>query len=104
KRNFESRALAFARACGLDCSAMQFDQVFDESQAESESAVPSGARRVGLSEAVEDIGQEIGADAFARVAHGDTNIRVRALQARFDAASLRSELDGVREQVPDHLL
>src|SRR5262247_3113691 len=96
--------MAFARALGLDRSAMQLDQVFDERQSKAESAVPSGARRVGLAEAFKDIGQEIRADAFARVAHGDANVRVNALQARFDAASLRGELDGVGEQVPDHLL
>src|SRR5499426_464830 len=96
--------MAFARALGLDRSAMQLDQVFDERQSKAESAVPSGARRVGLAEAFKDIGQEIRADAFARVAHGDANVRVHALQARFDAASLRGELDRVGEQVPDHLL
>src|SRR5262245_22788581 len=96
--------MAFAPALGLDRSAMQLDQVFDESKAEAEAAVPSGARRVGLSEAVKDIRQEITADAFARVAHGDANVRVYALQERFDAASLRRELDRVGEQVPDHLL
>src|SRR6266511_3165101 len=83
---------------------MQLDQVFDERQSKAEYAVPSGARRVGLSEAVKDIGQEIRADAFARVAHGDADVRVHALQARFDSTSLRSELDRVGEQVPDHLL
>src|SRR5215510_2007735 len=96
--------MAFAPALGLDRSAMQLDQVFDESKAEAEAAVPSGARRVGLSEAVKDVRQEISADAFARVGHGDANVRIHALQARFDAASLRRELDGVGEQVPDHLL
>src|SRR5262245_66655645 len=95
--------MAFARALGLDRSAMQLDQVFDERQSKAESAVPSGARRVGLAEAFKDIGQEIRADAFARVAHGDANVRVNALQPRFDAASLRGELDGVGEQVPDYL-
>jgi hypothetical protein len=64
KRDFESRALAFARARGLDRSAMQLDQVFDKSQTEAEAAVPSGARRVGLLEAVKDVGQEISADAL----------------------------------------
>src|SRR5215470_6219078 len=83
---------------------MQLDQVFDERQSKAETAVPSGARRVGLGEAVKDIGEEIRNDAFARVAHSDANVRVHALQAHFDAASLRCELDGVGKQVPDHLL
>src|SRR5262249_12343700 len=75
-----------------------------ESQAEAEAAVPSSARRVGLAEAVKDVWQEIRADAFARVAHGDANVWVHALQLRFDATALRRELDRVGEQVPDDLL
>src|SRR4030095_2025159 len=104
KRHFESRALAFAGAQDFNRSAMQLDKVFDERQSKAETAVPSDARRVGLAEAVKDVEQEIRADAFARVAHGDANVRVNALQPRFDAASLRGELDGVGEQVPDYLL
>src|SRR5262245_46377334 len=83
---------------------MQLHQVFDKRQTEAEAAVPSGARCVGLPEAVKDKRQEIRADAFARVAHGDAYVRVYSFQARFDAAYLRGELDGVGEQVPDHLL
>src|SRR5215468_8540496 len=104
KHNFESRALAFARARSLNRSAMQLDQVFDERQAEAEAAIPFGARCVGLSEAVKDIGQEIRADAFPRVAHCNANVWVYALKAHFDATSLRGELDRVGEQVPNHLL
>src|SRR5262249_29380705 len=104
QRHIEGRALAFSRARGLDRPAMQLDQVFDESQAEAEAAVPSGARRVGLVEAFKDIGHEITADAFARVAHADANVWVHALQPHFDATSLRRELDRVGEEVPDDLL
>src|SRR5262249_26986862 len=104
QRHFEGRALAFSRASGINRPAMQLDQVFDESQAEAEAAVPSSARRVGLAEAVKDVWQEIRADAFARVAHGDANVWVHALQLRFDATALRRELDRVGEQVPDDLL
>ena len=60
---------------------------------------------VGLAEPVEDVGQEIRADAHAVVAHPDLGVAVAgALQADLDAAAGRGELDGVREQVPDHLL
>src|SRR5215510_15856340 len=89
QRHIEGRALAFSRARGINRPAMQLDQVFDESQAEAEAAVPSSARRVGLAEAVKDVWQEIRADAFARVAHGDANVWVHALQLRFDATALR---------------
>src|SRR5262249_33958244 len=104
KRDYKSRALAFARAHCLNRSAMQLDQVFNERQSETKPAVPPGARCVSLSEAVKDIWQEIRANAFARVAHGDANVWVHAFQARFDAASLRCELYRVGKQVPDYLL
>ena len=83
---------------------MQLDQVFDERQTKAEATVPSGARCVGLSEAVKDIGQEIRADSFACIAYSDANVWIHTLQARFDLASLRRELDRVGKQVPDHLL
>ena len=104
KHNFETSSLTFARARDLDRSAMQLDQVLDERQTKAEAALPFSARRVGLSEAFKDIGQEIGADTFACITHGDANVRGYALKAHFDAASLRGELDRVGEQVPDHLL
>src|SRR5262245_26706477 len=83
---------------------MQFDQIFDERQTKSESAVPFGARCIGLTEAVKDIWQEIRTDALPRVVHGDANVWVDALKAHLDTASWRGELDGVGEEVPDHLL
>src|SRR5262249_26718344 len=104
QHHFESRALVFASAYDLDRSAMQFDHVLDKSQAEAKATVPFRARLVGLSEAVKDKGQEIRANAFAGIAHGDADVRIYALQARFDTTSLWGELDGVGEQVPDHLL
>src|SRR5215813_834331 len=104
QHHFESRALVFASACGLGHSAMQFDHVLDKSQVEAKATVPFRARHVGLSEAVKDKGQEIRANAFAGIAHGDADVRIYALQARFDTTSLWGELDGVGEQVPDHLL
>ena len=79
--------------------------VFDRfRQAKSESAVPSRARRVGLAKAIEDTGQEIGGNPFARIAHHDADVRIYAFQPHCDASSLRRELDCVGEQVPNHLL
>src|SRR5262249_44854472 len=83
---------------------MQFDQILDERQAKSESAIPSRARRVGLAKAIKDLGQEIEGNPFASITHGDADVRNNALQPHKDASSLRRELDCVGEQVPDHLL
>src|SRR5262249_61660793 len=68
------------------------------------AAIPSCARCVGLSEPVKDIGHEIRWDAFTRVTYGDADVRVYALQARFDVTALWRELDRVGKQVPNHLL
>src|SRR5207302_8504798 len=57
-----------------------------------------------LSEALEDEREEAGTNAPARVAPDDHGPPVRQLDPDFDAAALGRELDGVREQVPDHLL
>ena len=62
------------------------------------------ARAVGLAEAVEHVGQEIGGDALPGVLHDDDRRRGGALQPHLDASAARRELDGVRQQVPDHLL
>src|SRR5216684_532678 len=59
---------------------------------------------IGLSETVKNQGKKVSAYALARVAHFYLHVGVYALQAHLDASSRRSELDGVREQVPDHLL
>src|SRR5262245_63823568 len=81
---------------------MQLNQVFCKRQTEAEAAVPSGARCVGLPEAVKDIRQEIRADAFACVAHGDANVWVHTCQARFDAPPLRRALSRTATHVPPH--
>src|SRR5207245_10107062 len=47
---------------------------------------------------------EVGANASARVAPDDRRPPVRQPDPDFDATALGRELDGVREQVPDHLL
>ena len=67
---------------------------------------PAGARarRLGLGEPVEDMRQEVGRDAAARVRDRDLHLGAVALQAGLDAAAAWRELDRVREQVPDHLL
>ena len=78
----EGRALAFAATFGGDASAVQFDEVLDDRQAEAEAAVVARGGGVGLAEAVEDVGQELGGDALAGVAHGDFDVRIDALEQR----------------------
>ena len=59
---------------------------------------------VRLTEAVEDVGQQLGRDAAPRVPHEDFARRGRARAQLSDRSARGRELDGVRQQVPDDLL
>ena len=83
---------------------MQLDDVSHDGEAEPEPAVSAADRRLALSESVEDERKELAANALARVADRDPRHRVAALEPDIDAAARRRELDGVGEEVPDHLL
>ena len=71
--NDERGSLAGAEAGGADGSAVAFDEVLDDGEAEAEAAVFTRGGGVGLAEAVEDVGEEVGVDAFAGV--GDAGVR-----------------------------
>src|SRR5207237_9880045 len=100
----EGGALPLPGALGTYRSAVQLDQLTHDGKPEAEAAVRARGGAVGLSEALEDGGEEVGANAPARVAHDDLGPPVRQPDPDFDATALGRELDGVREQVPDHLL
>src|SRR5437879_3507846 len=63
----EDGAAAFAGAVGADLAAVEFDDVPHDRQPDPQSAVRSRAGAVGLAEAVEDVGEELGVDAGAVV-------------------------------------
>jgi hypothetical protein len=50
------------------------------------------------------VGEELGRDALARVGHLEAQVVLPPLQPHLHAAAPGSELDGVGEQVPGHLL
>jgi hypothetical protein len=83
---------------------VQFDELLHQGQAEAKAAVCACRRVVGLAEPLEHMGQELGDDAPSRVAHGNLDRLSDASRGDFHATTRRGELDGVREQVPDHLL
>lgn len=58
---------------------------------------PAG-RTVRLLQPIEDVGEDVGGDATARVAHHGFDVRVDTLEANLDAPAPGSGLDGVREQ------
>src|SRR6266481_4663859 len=100
----EGGSVALARALGIDVPAVQLDDVSHDGEPEPEAAVSAADRCLALSEAVEDERKELVANALARVADRDPRHRVAALEPDVDAAARRRELDGVGEEVPDHLL
>ena len=70
---------------------------------EAQSAGRPGERAVRLPEPVENVGQELGADADARVADDDLGLAIGRADLDRHLAARGRELDRVPEQVPDHL-
>jgi len=97
-------AEAFAGTFGRDGAAVELDEMADDGEAEAETAVRSRARAVGLAEAVEHEGKELGGDALARVAHLEREVGVLLHQPHPDRPALGGELHRVADQVPHHLL
>jgi hypothetical protein len=65
--------------------AVRLDEVADDGEPEPEPAVLARVGRVGLVEALEDVGQRVGADADAGVPHHYPRARLRLLQPHLDA-------------------
>ena len=82
---------------------MRLDELTGDGQAEAQATVLARGAAVRLPERVEHVRQELGFDAGAAVLNGQDE-PVFPRQPDIDLAVRRRELDGVREQVPDHLL
>src|SRR5262249_57806788 len=85
-------------------AAEKLGKMADERQPDAEPALGARAAAVALSEPVEDERKQLPIDADAGVADHDLQVRVDAPKRDLDPASLRRELDGVHEEVPDDLL
>ena len=66
--------------------------------------VPRVVRRIGLSETVEDVGQELGRDSLAGVGDDNPHALVVGGHGHVDAAAGARELDRVVNQIPENLL
>src|SRR5918912_170719 len=75
-----------------------------DGEAKAHPAVLARCALVRLAEAVEDVRQKLRRDPDAGVADRDLNVRVHALQPDLYPPAPRGKLNGVREQIPDHLL
>ena len=75
-----------------------------DGQADPEAPVPSRGARVGLPEVLEHVGKKLRRDALAAVGDDHLEIGLHAVQVDANRPSLRSELHGIGEQIPDDLL
>src|SRR5262245_19122310 len=80
RREPDSECRALAQACALDVygPAMHLHQTPHNGQSQSQPAVPPGDAAVGLTEPVEDEGQEFGRNSDACVNHLDFGLPVYA--------------------------
>src|SRR5215813_6781980 len=100
----KGRAFSLALALRRHAAAVHLDQLSRQRESQSETAGAPAARRASLLIAVEHVRQKFRFDALSGVTNGDLDVGVFALQTDLDAAAFVRELDGVREQVPNHLL
>ncbi len=100
----ERRARARSGALAAHRAAVQLDDVAHDREPDAEPAVRARGRRVVLAEALEDVRQKVRVDTGAGVVHDQLQVRVDSSENDVHASAFGRELDGVREQVPHHLL
>src|SRR4029079_8974084 len=100
----EGRTLVGPRAVRRNAAAMQFDDLFDNCQPQSEAAVAARGRIFRLAETIEYERQKVSRDTHATVAYVHFHVRVGAPERDFDLPTLGRKLDGVGEQVAEYLL
>src|SRR5260370_42521782 len=83
---------------------MKLDQVSHYRKPQSQPSVHSREGAVGLPEAIKNKRQKLCVDAFAVVTDCYPSVRSNLVKPDFDVAATRSELDRIREQVPNNLL
>ena len=96
--------MTLAGTRGLDGAAVQFDDGLCDRQTETEPAMRPRGAAVGLPETIEHVGHERRRNPLTGIADGHLDVTVAGLERELDASFRRRELDGVRQQVPDHLL
>src|SRR5690606_13757977 len=89
-------------ALDVNPAAVRLDDPLDDGEAEADP-VPFGTVAAGLPEAVEDVGQVLFADPDPRVRDRDAELGPLDRRVDCDAAALGRELDGVADQVGEHL-
>src|SRR5262249_14784481 len=87
-----------------DASTVEFDDVPNDAESKSETAVLARRTAVALAESLEQMRRHVGLEADARIVDRQPHFLGRGIEPHVDAAAGRSEFDRVRNQVPDGLL
>src|SRR4051812_19010730 len=83
---------------------MQVNQVTDDRQAQTETALRTRRRAVGLPEAIKNVGNKFWWNADAGISHRDGEVRILMVNLHRDRAAFGCEFDGVAEKIPEDLL
>src|SRR5437867_9205268 len=100
----ESGTFPLASALGFDGPPVELDEVAGDREAEPQAAERPRDGSIGLPEALEEVGEELGPDALARVANRQLEMGIHALEHDVDAPALGCELERVGKEIPHHLL
>src|SRR5690606_7587335 len=92
------------RALDVDLPAVHDDEPLHETKTDAEAAVRTVELTFRLSEHVEDVRQQIGRNADARVPNPHHCAGLIAQYDDVDSTAIRSVLDGVLKEVLHHLL
>jgi hypothetical protein len=83
---------------------VELDDVLHERQTKTKAPVKAGRRAVFLPECFEDVGQDVRADAGARISDDQVHIQTGPHQRDVDMSARRGELHGIRKQIPNDLM
>src|SRR6185503_7350165 len=100
----ERRAASNAFTVDAYGSAMQLHELPDNGEPETHAASTPRALAGRLPTTLEHVRQELRADSLPRVGHGHFHLQADAFDRHVDASAFGGELDGVGEEVPDHLM
>src|SRR5262249_40304197 len=104
QENGEGGAFPNARARDANRSAVKLDKMPGDPEPKTQSCVSAGGGGIRLAETFEHVIDELGGNALAGVLDDNLHAAVDALESDLNPASRGCELDGVRKEVPYHLL
>lgn len=101
--DLELAALADALAAHVDRAVVEHDEAADDRQAEAEPTLGAVDRARALDEPIEQIGEQVGRDPHAVVAHDHDDLVIDAFAEQRDPALAVGVLGRVGEEIRDHL-